>query len=407
MAAAPQGRTWMAASLLVLVGGGAVIALSIGIRQSFGLFLQPMSEALGSGREVFAMAIAVQNLVWGATQPFFGAAADRWGAGRVVAASGLLYALGLYLMGAGSSEGELYLSGGLVIGLALSGTSFAVVLGAVGRAFTPDQRPMALGLASAGGSFGQFAMVPLGQAFISEYGWSLALMIMAALALSMVLLAMTLAQRAENQPVAAPSAASLGEAMAEARHHRGYHLLVAGFFVCGFHITFIATHLPAYLNDRGLAADEAAFALALIGLFNIFGSIACGMAGGRFAKKNVLALLYLARAVVILGMLLAPLAAWSAYVFTALMGLLWLGTVPLTSALVAQVFGPRYMGALFGIVFFSHQIGAFIGVWLGGYVYDLTGSYDVVWWISIVLGLVAAALHWPINERPLVRVATG
>ena len=221
------------------------------------------------------------------------------------------------------------------------------------------------------------------------------------------LLAATLAQRDRDAPAAATSAASLGAAMAEARGHRGYQLLVAGFFVCGFHITFIGTHLPAYLSDRGLDADEAALALALIGLFNIFGSIICGVAGGRFAKKNVLSAIYIARSVVIVAFLMAPLSAWAAYAFAAAMGLLWLGTVPLTSALVAQVFGPRYMGALFGIVFFSHQIGAFIGVWLGGYVFDVTGSYDVVWWIAILLGLAATALHLPINERPLARVAAG
>jgi len=397
----------MGGSLAVLLGGGAIVALSIGIRQTFGLFLPPMTEDLGWGRETFAAAIAVQNLVWGATQPIFGAAADRWGSRRVVIASAALYAVGLYLMATTSGSGQLFLSTGLLIGLALSGTSFAVVLGAVSRAFPPQSRSMALGLVSAGGSFGQFAMVPLGQAFIAGYGWSTALMLIAVLALAMALLAGSLGGRPDAAPAAGEvePAASIGAALREAGGHRGYRLLVAGFFVCGFHITFIGTHLPAYFADRGLQPTQAATALALIGLFNIVGSALCGYCGGHFAKKNVLSLLYLARAGVILAMLLVPLTPLAAYAFAAAMGLLWLGTVPLTNALVAQVFGPRYVGTLFGVVFFSHQIGAALGVWLGGLVFDATGSYDIVWWLAIALGLLAAALHMPIDERPLVRVA--
>ncbi len=393
---------WRTATV-VLICGGIVLSLSIGIRQSFGLFLAPMSTDLGWGREVFAFAIAVQNILWGATQPFFGMAADRWGGGRILAVSGALYALGLYLMSTTSGVAEFNISAGILIGLALSGTSFAVVLGAVGRAFSPEKRSAALGIASAGGSFGQFIMVPLGQAVIDAYGWSLTFVLLACLAALMVALAAPLAGKPQVA-VDAGGSQSMGEALAEARRHPGFLYLNAGFFVCGFHITFIGTHLPAYLTDLGLSATAASVSLALVGLFNIIGSLACGAAGGRYSKKYLLSGVYLARSVIILVFLLAPASNVSAYLFGAGMGLLWLGTVPLTSALVAQIFGPRYMSTLFGIVFFSHQVGAFLGVWLGGRIYDTSGSYDTVWWIAIVLGLLAAALHLPINERPVPRL---
>lgn len=393
---------WRTATI-VLICGGIVLSLSIGIRQSFGLFLAPMSTDLGWGREVFAFAIAVQNILWGATQPFFGMAADRWGGGRILAVSGALYALGLYLMSTTADVAAFNISAGLLIGLALSGTSFAVVLGAVGRAFPPEKRSAALGIASAGGSFGQFIMVPLGQAAIDAYGWSLTFVLLACLAALMVALAVPLAGKPQVAADAGGSQ-SIGEALAEARRHPGFLYLNAGFFVCGFHITFIGTHLPAYLTDLGLSATAASVSLALVGLFNIIGSLACGAAGGRYSKKYLLSGVYLARSAIILAFLLAPASNLSAYLFGAGMGLLWLGTVPLTSALVAQIFGPRYMSTLFGIVFFSHQVGAFLGVWLGGRIYDTTGSYDTVWWIAIALGLLAAALHLPINERPVPRL---
>ena len=393
---------WRTATV-VLICGGIVLSLSIGIRQSFGLFLAPMSTDLGWGREVFAFAIAVQNILWGATQPFFGMAADRWGGGRILVVSGALYALGLYLMSTTSGVAEFNISAGILIGLALSGTSFAVVLGAVGRAFPPEKRSAALGIASAGGSFGQFVMVPLGQAAIDAYGWSLTFVLLACLAALMVALAAPLAGKPQVA-VDAGGSQSMGEALVEARRHPGFLYLNAGFFVCGFHITFIGTHLPAYLTDLGLSATAASVSLALVGLFNIIGSLACGAAGGRYSKKYLLSGVYLARSVIILVFLLAPASNLSAYLFGAGMGLLWLGTVPLTSALVAQIFGPRYMSTLFGIVFFSHQVGAFLGGWRGGRVYDVTGSYDLVWWIAIVLGLLAAALHLPINERPVPRL---
>jgi len=385
----------------ILLAGMVVMTLGIGIRQSFGLFLQPMSADLGWGREVFALAIAVQNILWGLSQPVFGAMADRWGAGRVVAGSGIAYAVGLWLMGQTTDPLMLHLSAGLLVGLALSGLSFSVVLGAVGRAYPAERRGTALAIASAGGSFGQFLMVPLGQQFISAYGWSNAFAIMAALALVTVLMAPALAGRPSGQQLG-PELGVRG-ALDEARRHSGYLFLTAGFFVCGFHVTFIGTHLPASLADRGLDAGSSAFALALIGLFNIFGSLGFGMLGQRFSKKRVLALIYILRAVVILAFLLAPMTPFVAYAFAAGMGLLWLGTVPVTSALVAQIFGPRYLGTLFGMVFLSHQVGSFLGVWLGGRLYDATGSYDAVWWIAILLGVLAAGLHLPIDERPVTR----
>ena len=400
-------RNWRT-PIVVLLAGMVVLSLGIGIRQSFGLFLQPMSADLGWGREVFALAIAVQNLLWGLSQPVLGAVADRYGAGRVIAVSAVAYAAGIWLMAVSTTPLTLHLGGGLVVGLALSGVSFAVVLGAVGRAFPAEKRSAALGIASAGGSFGQFVMVPVGQQFIASYGWSTAFMLMAGLALTTALMAPVLAGR-PLRPAGEAAGVELGfvAALREARRHSGYLYLTAGFFVCGFHVTFIGTHLPASLTDRGLDAGSAATALALIGLFNIFGSLGFGLAGGRWSKKQLLSLIYALRAVVILAFLLAPMTPWTAYAFAAGIGLLWLGTVPLTSALVGQIFGPRHLGMLFGLVFFSHQVGSFLGVWLGGKLFDMTGSYDVVWWIAILLGVLAAALHLPIDERPLARRAAA
>jgi MFS family permease len=397
-----ERRSWPI-PILALLAGGLILAFAIGIRQSFGLWLPPMSDDLGWGREVFALAIAVQNLLWGLSQPAFGWAADRWGAGRVVAVGALLYAGGVYLMGQTASIAGFYLSAGLLVGLGLSGISFAVVLGAVGRAFPPERRSMALGVTSACGSIGQFVMVPLGQHFIATYGWSLALSIVAVLSLVMVALSPGIAGKPvpeATRPSEPPQPA--GRALAEAAGHVGYLYLTAGFFVCGFHITFIATHLPAYLVDLHLTPEVAAVALSLIGLFNIAGSLLCGVLGQRFSKKRVLAGLYTVRGLAIAVFVLTPASPWSAYIFTAVMGLTWLGTVPLTSALVAQIFGPRYLGTLFGVVFLSHQVGAFVGVWLGGLFYDLTGSYDVVWWLAVGLAAAAALLHMPIDERPVV-----
>jgi len=387
-----------------MVCATSILALAIGIRLSFGLFLQPMSQTLGWGRETFAFAIALQNILWGVTQPLMGMLADKYGARKVVAMGGLGYCLGLYLMSQATSPLTLNLTTGLLIGVSLSATSFAVVLGVVGRAVSERNRSMALGLASAGGSVGQALILPIGQALITAYGWVLALGGLAAIAFLMVPLAAALGP-SERKSRKELNEQLISHAVAEAGLHRGYWLLMAGFFVCGFHVTFIATHFPAYIVDSGLSPGLGATALALIGLFNIIGSCFWGIVGGKYSKKYSLSSLYLARAVLIAALMLFPVSNLSVLVFASGMGFLWLGTVPLTSGLIGQIFGVRYLSTLFGIVFFSHQIGAFLGVWLGGYIFDVTGSYDIVWYVSIVLGVLSAFLHWPINEQPVARLA--
>jgi len=335
------------------------------------------------------------------TQPIAGALADRFGAGRTVAISALIYGAGIYLMGQASDPASLHISGGLLIGMGLSGTSFGVVLSAVNRVVAEEKRSLALGLVGAAGSLGQFTMVPMGQAFITAYGWPFALTLLASISMLIIPLAAGVAGKAPVQ--SATTSQTVRESLAEAFHHRGYWLLIGGFFVCGFHVTFIGTHLPAFLTDQGLAASIAALALSLVGLFNIFGSLGCGWLGGRYPKKYVLATLYALRSVVIMIFILFPVTPFTALLFAACIGLLWLATVPLTTGLVGTLFGPQHLGLLFGIVFFSHQIGSFLGVWLGGYLYDATGSYDAVWWAAVALGLLAAILHWPIEERAVER----
>ena len=388
--------------LAAVVCGGLIVWLAVGTRQSFGLFLQPITGDLGWGRETFAFALALQSLMWGLAQPFAGMVADRYGSGRVLVAGTAVYVAGLALMSQTSAAWHFHLGAGVLIGLALAATSFAVVLAAVGRLVTPERRGLTFGIVTAIGSFGQFAMVPTGQAFLAAYGWSTAFVLLAACALLIAPLAVALTGR---QP-ASEGAHSQGlrEALAEAARHGGFRYLTLGFFVCGFQVTFIAVHLPASLADAGIATSVAAWALSLIGLFNVIGSLGCGILGDRFSKKYLLSLLYLVRAVAIAVFLSVPLGTVSVLVFASVMGLLWLGTVPLTSGLVAQIFGTRHMGTLFGIVFFSHQLGSFLGVWLGGYLFDATGSYAPVWWTAVVLGLVAAILHWPIDDRPVARV---
>jgi predicted MFS family arabinose efflux permease len=389
------------AAVMAIACGAFILLLSFGIRSNFGLFLQPMSLEFGWGREVFALAMAIQNLLWGISQPFVGAIADKWGTARTVVGGGLLYALGVYLMSTTASPPELYFSGGVLIGLALSGTSFGVVLAAVGRSVPPERRSVALGITTAVGSLGQFLLPPIGQAFLSAYGWQTALLLLALGSLAMVLAAGGVRGR---MATLAHGEQTIREALEEARRHSGYLYLTAGFFVCGWHVAFIAVHLPAYLADGGLSTEIAAWCLALVGLCNVIGSYVAGVLGGRFSKRYCLSALYAARSVLILAFIALPLSAASALTFSALIGLLWLSTVPLTSGLVAQIFGPRYMATLFGIVFLSHQIGSFLGIWLGGYLYDAYGSYDVIWWLSIALGLVAALLHWPIDERAVPRL---
>ena len=387
--------------VVILVCASIVLIMSFGIRTGFGIFLSPMTTDLGIGRQGFALAIAIQNLLWGVSQPFTGAIADRYGSGRVVAVCGVMYVLGLVLMAHASTSVDLTISAGVLIGLALSGTGFPVILAVVGRSVDESRRSLFLGLASAGGSSGQLLMVPLAQVFLDGFGWGTALLALALMSSVMVPLAVALTGKA-TASIERLRRQSLSQAVAEAGRHGGYWYLNAGFFVCGFHVAFIATHLPAFIIDRGAAPALGAVALALIGFGNIIGSLACGVLGGRYPKKRVLSGLYLGRSLVITLFVLAPVSDASIMLFSTAIGVLWLGTVPLTSGLVAQIFGMRYMATLFGFVFFSHQLGSFLGAWLGGYVFDATGSYDLVWWIAVVLGLAATALHWPIDDRPVV-----
>ncbi|MCG8510401.1 MAG: MFS transporter [Rhodospirillales bacterium] len=392
--------------VLVIVCGGLILSLAMGIRQTFGLFLGPVTVDLSIGRETFALAMAVQNLLWGAFQPITGALSDRFGAGRVITAGGLVYALGLYVMSDMTGAAGLHLGGGLLIGLAMAACGFSVVLGAVARRVPEPRRSMALGLVSAGGSFGQFAMAPVGQALIAEQGWGGAFFSMAIIALLMIPLALAVAgspRTAHSRRGLEDPDQSLTEAVREALSHKGYLYLTTGFFVCGFQVVFVAVHLPAYLVDIGLDASTGATALALIGFFNIVGTYACGALGGRYSKKWLLSGLYLVRALVIAVFLLAPKTELSVLMFASALGLLWLGTVPLTSGLVGQIFGVRYLSTLFGVVFFGHQLGSFLGVWLGGFVFDRMGSYDAVWWASIIFGILAALIHMPIAEAPVRR----
>jgi predicted MFS family arabinose efflux permease len=394
-------QTLSRTAVIAIACGSFILLLSFGVRSSFGLFLQPMSLDLGWGREAFALAMALQNLLWGVSQPFVGAIADKYGTARTVLGGGLLYVLGVYLMSTTSSPPELYFSAGVLVGLGLSGTGFGVVLAAVGRSVPAERRSVALGITTAVGSLGQFLLPPIGQAFLAAYGWQTALLLLAAGSAAMVLAAGGLRGR---MATAGQGEQTIGQALTEARQHSGFLYLTAGFFVCGWHVAFIAVHLPAYLADGGISTEIAAWCLALVGLFNVIGSYVAGVLGGRLSKKYCLSFLYLARSVVILVFIMLPLSVGSALLFAAAMGLLWLSTVPLTSGLVAQIFGPRYMATLFGIVFLSHQIGSFLGIWLGGYLYDAYGSYDLIWWLSIALGLVAALLHWPIDERAVLRL---
>ncbi|KPY84097.1 MULTISPECIES: MFS transporter [Pseudomonas syringae group] len=385
----------------VLLGSALILALSLGIRHGFGLFLAPMSADFGWGREVFAFAIALQNLMWGLAQPFAGALADRFGAAKVVFVGGVLYAAGLLCMSMADSSLSLSLSAGLLIGIGLSGTSFSVILGVVGRALPAEKRSMGMGIASAAGSFGQFAMLPGTLGLISWLGWSGALLVLGV----MVALILPLVGMLKDTPSGSTGVElTLGEALREACSHSGFWLLALGFFVCGFQVVFIGVHLPAYLVDQHLPAKVGTTVLALIGLFNIFGTYTAGWLGGRMSKPRLLTTLYLLRAVVIVLFLWIPLSQTTAYLFGVAMGLLWLSTVPLTNGTVATLFGVRNLSMLGGIVFLFHQLGAFLGGWLGGLVYDRTGSYDLIWQVSVLLSLLAAALNWPVRERPVARL---
>lgn len=388
---------------VMLAAGAVVLAVSLGIRHAFGLFLAPMSRDLGWTREVFGFAIALQNLVWGVAQPFVGRLADRIGAGKVILGGSVVYVLGLVAMAYARTAPALAASAGLLVGLGLSGTTMSVVFGAIARATPPERRSLAFGVSMSVGSLGQFVMLPAVDASIATAGWVVALLALAGLGTLMAPLSAALLERAA--PAAAGRAAQrAGDALREALAHRGFWLLAFGFFVCGFHVVFIATHLPAYLVDRGLGARTGAVVLALIGLFNVAGSYLAGLLGGRLAKPGLLAGIYALRALVIAAFVAVPVTEGSVYAFGAAMGLLWLSTVPLTNGTVATLFGVTHLTMLTGIVFLFHQVGAFLGGWLGGRIYAVTGSYQLVWWIAIALAVVAALLNVPIREVPVARL---
>lgn len=384
------------ATQAMLICGAIIVAISLGVRHTFGLFLQPLSVANGWGRETFSLAIAVQNLVWGASGPFFGALADRIGAGKVILGSAVLYALGTLFMGQPSDASTFVMGAGFLVGLGLSGTNFPIVFGAISRSTPPEGRSLAFGITMAGGAIGQFVMLPGALLLMNMFGWPSALVGLSILSALMMPLAFALFERREL-PMNLPGP-SVIEACREALHHRDYWLLTLGFFVCGFQVVFIATHIPAFLVDRGMSVSVGATVLALLGLVNIVGALLFGYWGARYQKSRLLVWIYLARAAAISLFVLLPITPWSAYAFAAAMGLLWLSTVPLTNGLVADFFGVKHMSMLGAIAFFSHQVGSFLGGWLGGFIYDLTGSYNIAWAIAIGLSLIAAALNAPIRD---------
>ncbi len=386
----------------VLLCGALIITVAMGIRHGFGLWLQPVTLERGWTRETFAFALAVQNLAWGLASPLAGAIADRFGALRVLVVCGLLYALGLVGMALASSGLAFNASAGVLIGMAQAGTTYAVIYGVIARQVAPARRSWAMGVVAAAGSFGQFLMVPVEGGLIAWLGWQGALLALACLALAILPLALGL-REPPHPPAPAEAPQGVGAAVREAFGYRSFQLLTAGYFVCGFQVVFIGVHLPSYLKDQGLGAEVGTAALALIGLFNVFGTYAAGALGQRLAKRHILTAIYALRALAIAIFVTAPLTPGSVYVFSAVMGLLWLSTVPPTNAVVAQIFGVRHMSMLGGFVFLSHQVGSFLGVWLGGLLYDRSGSYDVVWWIAVALGVFAALINMPVRETAIER----
>jgi MFS family permease len=387
----------------VLVCGAAIVTLSMGIRHGFGLWLQPLTQAQGWGRQEFAFALAIQNLTWGIMGIFAGMLADKFGAFRVIALGAVVYSVGLLGMAWAADPWVFALFTGVIIGTAQAGTTYAVIYGVIGRNVPAERRSWAMGVAAAAGSFGQFLMVPVEGLLISQMGWQTALVILAAAAMLIIPLAWGLREPALNATGQIKRDQTIGQALKEAFKYPSFQLLMAGYFVCGFQIVFIGVHMPSYLKDNGLAPQVASYALALIGLFNVLGTYIAGSLGQKMAKKKILAFIYAARSVAIVLFLLAPLTPTSVYVFSAAMGLLWLSTVPPTNAAVAQIFGISHLSMLSGFIFFSHQIGSFMGVWLGGYLYDKTGSYDMVWYLTVALGVCAALVNLPVRESPIQR----
>ena len=385
---------------VVLAAGCLILCIGFGVRSGFGLFLQPMALEYGWGRQVFSFSIALQNLAWGALGAVAGGFADRYGAGRVVAGAGVAYVLGLIGMSLVSTPLGMHLNSGLLVGMALGGTGFGIILAVIGRTVPPEKRSFAMGIATAAGSFGQFALLPVTQFLITRFDWHIALLALAGVAALIVPLAAALA----GQPAAhAGAPQSIGGALHEALREKGFHLLFWGYFVCGFHIAMLTVHLPSFVTDAGLKPEHGMTALALIGLFNIVGTLGAGWLGGRFSKKYLLSTIYSVRVVLITMLVVLPLSTVTLYVFACGIGLLWLGTVPLTNGLVGQIFGMRYAAMLASVVFFGHQIGSFIGVWLAGYLYDTTGSYTGAFLASIALGVFAALVNLPVNETPLAQ----
>ncbi|WP_193555791.1 MFS transporter [Hwanghaeella grinnelliae] len=387
---------------MVIVAGCVIAVLGFGVRSTFGLFLDPMTEARGWDTETFALAMAIQNLLWGVGAFAAGALADRFGPVKVIVFGALAYASGIYGMTIAESSLMLHLTGGILTGIGVAFTGFALVMAAMAKVVGPEKRSLILGLGTAAGSFGQVVFTPMGQAFIEIYGWSNALLLLAGCAMVVLPLAFIL----PNNPgvnTDTSNTLTMGQALQEALNHRGFVLLTIGFFVCGFHVAFIAVHFPKYVKELGLDPSIGALALSLVGLFNIAGSFMSGMFGQRWSKRIGLSGIYFLRAIAIFLLMIAPKTELTIFLFAGAMGILWLSTVPLTSGLVAQVFGVRYMASLFGIVFLGHQLGSFLGIWLGGYLFDKYGSYDAVWWAGVALGLMAAVVHLPIDERPVMR----
>ena len=387
----------------VLMCGAAIVTLSMGVRHGFGLWLQPITQEQGWSREAFSLAIAIQNLSWGLFGIFAGMVADKFGAFKVIVAGAVLYALGLIGMATANTPLGFALTTGVLIGAAQAGTTYAVIYGVIGRNVPAEKRSWAMGVAAAAGSFGQFLMVPVEGQLIFQLGWHNALLVLAAAVLLMVPLAIGLREKHLSGPSAIPREQTILQALREAMRYRSFQLLMAGYFVCGFQVVFIGVHMPSYLKDEGLSPVVASYALALIGLFNVFGTYAAGALGQRLAKRKILVFIYFARAVVITLFIAAPLTPMSVYIFSAVMGLLWLSTVPPTNAIVAGIFGVQHLSMLGGFVFFSHQIGSFMGVWMGGVLYDSTGSYDVVWYLAIALGIFAALINLPVKEQAIER----
>ena len=389
----------------VLACGAAIVTLSMGIRHGFGLWLQPITQEMGWTRQSFALAIAIQNLSWGLIGIFVGMVADRFGAFRVLVGGAVLYALGLAGMALSPTQTLFALTTGVLIGAAQAGTTYAVIYGVLGRQIAPEKRSWAMGVAAAAGSFGQFLMVPVEGFLIANLGWQTALLALSLMVLLIAPLAYGLREPGFQGAAPTQRQQSIREALTEAVRYPSFLLLTAGYFVCGFQVVFIGVHMPSYLKDQGLSPQVASFSLALIGLFNVFGTYISGTLGQRMPRRHILAFIYFARAVVITIFLWVPLSPASVYVFSAVMGALWLSTVPPTNATIAQIFGVQHLSMLGGLVFFSHQIGSFMGVWLGGYLYDSTGSYDIVWYIAIALGVLAGLVNLPIREHPLQRGA--